>query len=149
MDDTDRRILSQLQKDCAQPLDALAERVNLSRNALWRRIRRLEDDGVIRGRVALLDAGKMGVGLSAFVMVKAREHTADWLTDFRRVVSEMPEITGAYRMSGDLDYMLRVRVASVADYDRFYQRFIGRLKASDVSASFVMEEIKETTEVPV
>ncbi|MXQ06531.1 winged helix-turn-helix transcriptional regulator [Alphaproteobacteria bacterium GH1-50] len=149
MDDTDRRILSQLQKDCAQPLDALAERVKLSRNALWRRIRRLEDDGVIRGRVALLDAGKMGVGLSTFVMVKAREHTAEWLTDFRRVVSEMPEITGAYRMSGDLDYMLRVRVASVADYDRFYQRFIGRLKASDVSASFVMEEIKETTEVPV
>ena len=149
MDDIDRRILAQLQKDCAQPLDALAERVHLSRNALWRRVRRLEDEGVIRGRVALLDADKLGVGLSAFVMVKAREHTADWLTDFRRVVSEMPEITGAYRMSGDLDYMLRVRVASVADYDRFYQRFIGRLKASDVSASFVMEEIKETTEVPV
>ena len=149
MDDTDRRILSQLQKDCAQPLDALAERVGLSRNALWRRIRRLEDEGVIRSRVALLDAEKLGVGLSTFVMVKAREHTAEWLTDFRRVVSEMPEITGAYRMSGDLDYLLRVRVGSVGEYDRFYQRLIGRLKASDVSASFVMEEIKETTEVPL
>lgn len=149
IDEIDRRILASLQKDAGQSLDALAERIHLSRNACWRRIRRMEDDGVIKGRVALLDAEKLGVGLSTFVMVKAREHTADWLTDFRRVVAEIPEITGAYRMSGDLDYLLRVRVGSVADYDRFYQRFIGKLKASDVSASFVMEEIKETTEVPV
>ena len=82
-------------------------------------------------------------------MVKAREHTADWLADFRRVVSEMPEISGAYRMSGDLDYLLRVRVSSVADYDRFYQRLVARMNASDISASFVMEEIKDTTALPL
>ena len=149
IDEIDRRILMALQRDAAQSLDSLAEQVHLSRNACWRRVRRLEEDGVIRGRVAVLDAEKVGVGLSTFIMVRARDHTAEWLGDFRRVVSEMPEITGAYRMSGDLDYLLRVRVSSVADYDRFYQRLIGKLKASDVSASFVMEEIKDTTELPV
>src|SRR6056297_1554629 len=124
IDEMDRRILRTLQRDAGQSLDALADHVHLSRNACWRRIRRMEEDGVITGRVALVDAERVGVGLSTFVMIKAREHTADWLRDFRRVVSEMPEITGAYRMSGDLDYLLRVRVGSVADYDRFYQRLI-------------------------
>ena len=149
IDETDRRILMALQRDASQSLDMLAETVHLSRNACWRRIKRLEDDGVIRGRVAILDAEKIGVGLSTFIMMRAREHTAEWLKDFRSVVAQMPEISGAYRMSGDLDYLLRVRVASVADYDRFYQRLIGKLKASDISASFVMEEIKDTTELPL
>ena len=149
IDEIDRRILASLQKDAAQSLDTLSERVHLSRNACWRRVRRMEDAGLIRGRVALLDAEKLGVGLSAFVMIRAREHTAEWLAGFRRVVAEMSEISGAYRMSGDPDYMLRVRVSSVADYDRFYQRLIQKLKAADVSASFVMEEIKDTTELPL
>ena len=149
VDETDRRLLAALQRDASVCLDNLAERVHLSRNACWRRIKRMEDDGVIRGRVAILDADKIGVGLSTFIMVRAREHTADWLRDFRRVVAQMPEITGAYRMSGDLDYLLRVRVGSVADYDRFYQRLLSQLKASDISASFVMEEIKDATELPL
>ena len=148
-DDIDRRILKSLQRDAALSLDALAEEVHLSRNACWRRIRKMEEDGVIKGRVAVLDAEKIGVGLSSFVMVKAREHTADWLADFRRVVAQMPEITGAYRMSGDLDYLLRVRVGSVGEYDQFYQRLIGKLKASDISASFVMEDLKDGTAIPV
>jgi len=149
IDEIDRKILTALQKDAAQSLDSLADRVALSRNACWRRVRRMETAGIIKARVALLDAASLDIALSAFVMIKAREHTSEWLTQFRRAVADMPEITGAYRMSGDLDYLLRVRVSSVSDYDRFYQRFIGRMKASDVSASFVMEEIKDTTELPI
>ena len=149
IDEFDRKILSALQKDAALSLDRLAERVALSRNALWRRVRRLEEDGVIKGRVALLDPVALNVPLSVFVMIRAREHTSEWLEQFRKAVSDTPQITGAFRMSGDLDYLLRVRVSDVADYDRFYQRLIGRLKASDISASFVMEEIKDTPELPI
>ena len=149
IDTIDRKILAELQKDAAQPLDRLSETVGLSRNACWRRVRALEDSGVIRGRVALLDPGALDVGLSVFVMLKAKEHSDAWLKAFRKAVATMPEITGAYRMSGDLDYLLRVRVNSVAGYDDFYQRLISRLDAANISASFVMEEIKETTELPI
>ena len=149
IDETDRHILRVLQRDGSLSVEKLAETVHLSRNACWRRVKRLEQSGVIRGRVALVDADSVGVGLTVFVMLRAKEHTADWLKSFRRAVAETPEIVGAFRMSGDLDYLLRVRVASVKDYDRFYQRLIGKLKAADISASFVMEEIKDTTELPV
>ena len=149
IDEIDRRILQTLQKDAAQSVDALAETVHLSRNACWRRVKRLEADGIIRGRVALLDAEALGHGLSVFVMLRAKEHSRDWLKSFRRAVATMPEIVGAFRMSGDLDYLLRVRVGSVGEYDDFYQRLIEKIKAADISASFVMEEIKDTTELPV
>ena len=149
IDKTDRRILRGLQRDATQSVEALAEQAHLSRNACWRRVKRMEETGVIRKRVALLDAELLNVGLTVIVMVRAKEHTADWLEAFRRAVSEMPEITGAFRMSGDLDYLLKVQVESVGDYDRFYQRMIGKIKAADVSASFVMEGIKDTTELPV
>ena len=149
MDETDRRILRELQRDASLAVETLAERVHLSRNACWRRVKRLEADGTIRSRVAILNAAELGVDLSVFVMLKAKEHSADWLSSLRRAVSGMPEIVGAFRMSGDLDYLLRVRVGSVAEYDAFYQRLIEKLKAADISASFVMEEIKDTTELPI
>ncbi len=149
IDETDKHLLRELQKDATQSVDSLAEKIHLSRNACWRRIKRLEESGFITKRVAVLDPDRLGVGLSVFVMVRATEHSGDWLSAFRRAVKDMPEVTGAFRMSGDLDYLLKVQVGSVADYDRFYQRLIGRIKAADISASFVMEEIKDTTEIPV
>jgi Lrp/AsnC family transcriptional regulator len=149
LDETDRRILAELQRDAALSVDQLAERVRLSRNACWRRVKRLEEEGVIRGRVALVDAEKLGLSLSVFVLVRTSQHDPDWLRRFREAVVSIPEITGVYRMSGDLDYVLRARVADVKAYDRLYQRLIARVPLSDVSASFVMEEIKETTAVPV
>ncbi|MGV6850401.1 MAG: Lrp/AsnC family transcriptional regulator [Marinibacterium sp.] len=148
-DALDRKILARLQRDSSASVESLAEAVGLSRNACWRRARRLEEAGVIRRRVALLDPDAIGLGLSVFVMVKAREHSPDWLESLRRAVSQMPEIVGAFRMTGDLDYLLRVRVADVAGYDRFYKRLIGKVDLADVSASFVMEDIKDTTELPV
>ncbi|SIT17084.1 transcriptional regulator, AsnC family [Roseivivax lentus] len=149
IDETDRRILAFLQKDASRSLDALSEAVHLSRNACWRRIKQMEDAGVIVARIARLDPEALGLGLSVFVMLRAKEHSEDWLKRFRAAVSEMPEIVGAFRMSGEIDYMLRVRVGSVGEYDRFYQRFIQKVPSADVSASFAMEEIKDTTALPL
>jgi Lrp/AsnC family transcriptional regulator len=149
LDAIDRRILSELQRDATLSVDDVSARVNLSRNACWRRIRLMEDDGVITGRVALVDAEKVGLGLSVFILVRTSNHDPDWLARFRAAVTSLPEITGVYRMSGDLDYVLRARVADVKAYDRLYQRLIAKVPLSDVSASFVMEEIRETTVVPV
>lgn len=149
LDEIDRRILAELQRDAMLSVDDVSARVNLSRNACWRRIRRLEDEGVIIGRVALVDAEKLGLGLSVFILVRTSHHDPDWLARFRAAVTSLPEITGVYRMSGDLDYVLRARVADVKAYDRLYQRLIAKVPLSDVSASFVMEEIRETTVVPV
>ncbi len=149
LDEIDRRILAELQRDATLSADQMSELINLSRNACWRRMRRLEDDGFITGRVALVDADKLGLGLSVFILIRTSNHDQDWLTRFRTAVISFPEITGAYRMSGDLDYVLRARVADVKAYDRLYQRIIAKVPLSDVSASFVMEEIKETTVVPV
>ena len=149
IDEIDQRILRVLQIDAALSVEAVADKVHLSRNACWRRIKQLENAGVVQRRVAILDGAALGKGQSVFVMVKAQDHSASWLKGFRQAVSAMPEIIGAFRMSGDLDYLLRVEVGSVAEYDRFYQRFIERIKAADISASFVMERIKDTTELPI
>jgi Lrp/AsnC family transcriptional regulator len=149
MDEIDRRILAELQRDGSLSVDQLSERVHLSRNACWRRVKGLEEERVITGRVALVDAEKLGLGLSVFVIVRTSSHDPEWLKKFRDAVTTFPEITGVYRMSGDLDYILRARVADVKAYDRLYQRLIAKVALSDVSASFVMEEIKETTVVPV
>jgi Lrp/AsnC family transcriptional regulator len=149
IDGTDRRILGELQRDGTLSVDQLSERINLSRNACWRRVKRLEKDGIIAGRVALVDAEKLGLGLQVMIMIRTNNHERDWLENFRKAVAVFPEITGVYRMTGDLDYVLRARVADVKAYDRLYQRLIEKVPLSDVSASFVMEEIKETTAVPV
>lgn len=149
IDTIDRRILAELQRDGSLSVDQLSERVGLSRNACWRRMKRLEDDHVIAGRVALVDAEKVGLGLSVFILVRTSRHDPDWLKLFRDAVTSLPEITGVYRMSGDLDYILRARVADVKAYDRLYQRLISRVPLTDVSASFVMEEIRDTTILPM
>lgn len=149
IDTMDRRILGELQRDGTLSVDQLSERVSLSRNACWRRVRKMEEDGVISGRVALVDAEKVGLGLSVFILIRTSNHDPEWLAKFRAAVTSFPEITGVYRMSGDLDYVLRARVADVKAYDRLYQRLIAKAPLSDVSASFVMEEIKETTVIPL
>jgi Lrp/AsnC family transcriptional regulator len=149
LDTIDRRILAELQRDGTLSVDDISQRVGLSRNACWRRVRRLEDERIITGRVALVDADRLGLGLSVFILVRTSNHDPDWLKRFREATTSLPEITGVYRMSGDLDYVLRARVADVKAYDRLYQRLIGKVPLTDVSASFVMEEIKETTVVPV
>jgi Lrp/AsnC family transcriptional regulator len=149
IDDADRRILNELQRDAAQSLDSLGEAVNLSRNACWRRIRALEAAGVIKGRVTLLDAAMLGLGLTVFMQIRTNAHAPDWLEMFSKATQDMPEILGVYRMTGDLDYLIRARVADMAGYDQLYQSLIRKVPLSDVSASFVMEEIKETTQLPL
>ena len=149
IDEIDTRILSLLQRDATLSVDQISEAVNLSRNACWRRIKRMESEGVITARVALVDASKVGAPLTAMVLIRTSAHDADWMNKFQRTLRAMPEVVGAYRMTGDLDYVLRVRVADVPAYDAFYKRLTSRISVSDISASFVMEEIKETTAVPL
>jgi len=149
IDDIDRQILRALQDDAAQSVDRLAERVALSRNACWRRVKRLEAEGILRKRVGLVDAQSVDLSLSVYILVRTNNHDPDWLKKFKAAVTEMPEIIGAHRMTGDLDYVLRVRVADMPAYDRFYQRLIAKVAIADVSASFVMEDIKDTTALPL
>jgi len=149
MDTTDRKLLDLLQRDAGLSLDELSARAALSRNACWRRIKRLEDDGVIKARVTLLDAGRINVGLTAFIALRTTEHSAKWLEQFSRAVRDIPEIVGVYRMTGDVDYLLQAVIPDVAAYDALYKRLIGRITLADVSSSFVMEEIKATTVLPL
>ena len=149
LDATDHRILVEIQRDASLGVEQLGERVGLSRNACWRRVKALEASGVIRKRVALLDASKLGLGLTVFIMIRTSSHDAAWLAKFAKAMREMPEILGAHRMTGDLDYLIRARVSDVAGYDRLYQTLIERVEMSDVSASFVMEDLKDTTELPI
>lgn len=144
IDTIDRRIIAVLQTDASMSMDELANATHLSRNACWRRVKLMEAAGIITGRVALVDAEKLGYGLSVIILIRTSHHEPDWLKTFREAVMSIPEIQGVYRMSGDLDYVLRARVPDVKGYDRLYQRLIARVPLSDVSASFVMEEIKET-----
>ncbi len=149
LDANDRAILSRLQRDASISIEALAADIALSRNACWRRIQRLEQEGVITGRVALVDPERLGCGQTVFVLVRTSRHDHDWMQQFRRAVESLPEIVGVYRAAGDIDYILMARVASVKAYDRLYQRLIEKVPLTDVSASFVMEEIKETTACPI
>ena len=149
MDTTDRKLLDILQHDAALSLDELSARMALSRNACWRRIKRLEDDGVIKARVTLLDASRINVGLTAFIALRTTEHSAKWLDQFSKAVRDLPEIVGVYRMTGDVDYLLQAVIPDVAAYDRLYKRLIGKITLADVSSSFVMEEIKYTTALPL
>jgi Lrp/AsnC family transcriptional regulator len=149
MDPTDRKLLDLLQRDAGLSLDELSARAALSRNACWRRIKRMEDDGVIKARVTLLDAARINVGLTAFIALRTTEHSAKWLEQFSRAVRDIPEIVGVYRMTGDVDYLLQAVIPDVAAYDALYKRLIGRITLADVSSSFVMEEIKATTVLPL
>jgi len=147
-DEIDRKILDIIQSDSSYSMDEISEFVNLSRNACWRRIRRMEEAGIIKARVALVEPSSINLGLSAFVMIRTNSHDTSWAKKFDKVVKCFPEIIGAHRMAGDLDYILRVRVRDVKDYDNFYQTLISKISISDISASFVMDDIKDTTALP-
>jgi Lrp/AsnC family transcriptional regulator len=149
LDKLDIKILAHLQNDAGASVGEVAETVNLSVNAVWRRIKRLEADGVIRKRVALLDAEKLGLGLTVFVTVRAAEHTEEWLERFATGVHAIPEVVEFYRMSGEVDYLLKIVVGDVPHYDRVYKKLIKVAKLSDVSSTFAMEAIKHTTAVPI
>jgi Lrp/AsnC family transcriptional regulator len=149
LDIIDHHILTILQQDATLSVDAISDAVSLSRNACWRRIKAMEGSGIIRARVALLDPIKIGCPLSALVLIRTDHHSDTWRRDFASAVAALPEITSAQRMTGDLDYVLMVRLADVAAYDVFYKRLTSRISVSDISASFVMENIKDTTALPL
>ena len=149
MDTIDRKILALLQENAALSIEKIAAAVHLSSTPCWKRIRRLEKDGVIQKRVALLDAEKVGAGVTVFVAIKTNQHNRDWRDHFASSVEDMPEILDFYRMSGEIDYLLRVVVSDIAAFDSFYQRLISRVPLSDVTSSFAMEKIKHTTALPI
>jgi Lrp/AsnC family transcriptional regulator len=149
LDDLDRKILDCLQGDATVPVAEIAERVGLSPSPCWRRIQKLEEAGVIRRRVALLDPEKMNVGVTVFVSIRTNQHSLDWAEKFCRAVAEIPEVVEFYRMSGTVDYLLRVVVPDIAAYDSVYKRLIRVAELYDVSSAFAMEEIKYTTALPV
>ena len=149
LDETDRRILNLLQKDASLSVDDISATVHLSRNACWRRIKALEQSGVITARVALLDPARVGLPLMVMVLIRTNAHDHTWMEKFQTALRSLPEVVGAYRMTGDLDYVLRVRVADMPAYDVFYKRLIAQISVADISASFVMEEIKDTTALPL
>jgi Lrp/AsnC family transcriptional regulator len=149
MDEFDVKILSCLQEDSAMSLADLAERVGLSTTPTWRRVQKLEADGVIRRRVALLDRRRLNVGVTVFVAVRTNQHTAQWLQKFARAIVGFPEVVDCYRMSGDIDYLMRLVLPDIGAYDQFYKRLIARVDLSDVTSMFAMEEIKSTTALPL
>lgn len=149
MDALDKKILSLLQQNATLPVAEIGERIGLSSTPCWRRIQKLEADGVIRRRVALLDPAKMNVGVTVFIAVRTNHHSHDWLLKFQNAVQDIPEIVEFYRMSGDIDYLLRAVVPDIAAYDSVYKRLIERIELSDVTSMFAMETIKSTTELPV
>ncbi|MGI9327120.1 MAG: Lrp/AsnC family transcriptional regulator [Pseudomonadales bacterium] len=149
LDRLDRAILHHLQLQADLTNAELADRVGLSANACWRRIKRLEDDGVIAARVALLDRQALNLPVTVFVSVRTTEHNERWLEQFARGVSAVPEVMEFYRLSGDTDYLLKVVVRDIADYDRVYKTLIALAPLSDVSSSFAMECIKSTTALPL
>jgi len=149
MDNIDRKILSLLQSDASLSISEIASQVNLSSTPCWKRIRRLEDEGIIRKRVALLDSDKIGGGIMVFISIKTNEHNQDWFNQFVTAVDEMSEVMGFYRLAGDVDYLMKVVVPDIASYNDFYLRLIDRLPLSNVTAGFVMEQIKDTTELPL
>lgn len=149
MDRLDRHILQVLQADATVSIQVVGDRVGLSHNACWRRIKRLEEAGIIRKRVALVDPKLTGHGVTVFVTVRTSHHTEEWLEKFASGVAALPEVMEFYRISGDVDYLLKVLVADIAEYDRFYKKLIRIAPLYDVSSNFAMEQVKYTTEVPV
>lgn len=149
IDETDRRILKLLQADSTTPLESIAERLSVSVNTCWRRVRKLEEDGIILGRVAICDPERLGLGQTVFVAVKTSDHSSAWLKKFAKTVAAIPEVVEFYRMAGEVDYLLKIAVSSVADYDRVYKSLISKIEVADVSATFAMECLKNTTELPV
>ena len=142
-------ILTLLQQDATTPVAEVARKVGLSTTPCWRRIQKLEEDGVIKKRVAVLDPASVNAKVTVFVSIRTNSHNAEWLKRFSEVTRDFPEIVELYRMSGDVDYLLRVVVPDIQAYDAFYQRLINRIDITDVSSSFAMEQMKYTTQLPL
>jgi Lrp/AsnC family transcriptional regulator len=149
LDGHDVAILGVLQEDADLPVAQVAERVQLSPNACWRRIKGLEEDGFIARRVALLDPRKLRAGVTVIVTLRAAEHSEDWAESLAAIVRQTPEVVETYRMSGASDYLLKILVEDVAAYDRIYKRLSRAVRLGDVTSAFVMEEIKRTTAIPL
>jgi len=149
MDAIDRKILTVLQDDASLSVAQIGKRVGLSSTPCWKRIQRLEADGVITKRVALVDSAKIGLGITVFVSIETGDHSQEWLGRFAEVVEAMPEVMEFYRMAGDVDYMLRVVVPDIAGYDTFYKKLIGTVPLKNVTSRFAMEKIKSTTALPI
>jgi Lrp/AsnC family transcriptional regulator len=149
LDKIDKKILVLLQKSADISISDIADAVNLSSSPCWRRIQRLEEDGYIQQRVTLLDRRKLNLGTTVFVAVRTNQHTPEWLEAFAHAVDDIPEVVEFYRMSGDVDYLLRVVVPDIATFDVVYKNLISKVELSDVSSSFAMEDIKYTTELPL
>jgi Lrp/AsnC family transcriptional regulator len=149
LDSFDKKILNILQRDCTLPVSQIAEQVGLSTTPCWRRIQMMEKAGIIKSRVAIVDPEKINVGLAVFVMVKTNQHNPEWLDKFSKSISEFPEIVEFYRLSGDIDYLLKIVVPDMKAFDQFYKRLITKADFYDISSSFAMEEIKNTTQLPI
>jgi len=149
IDAIDRKILRVLQEDASLSVAEIGERVGLSSTPCWKRVQRMENEGIIIGKVALVDQNKIGLGLSVFVSVESNDHSDAWLKKFAQAVSAMPEVIEFYRMAGDVDYMLRVVVADMRSYDIFYRKLIGSVALKNVTSRFSMEKIKSVTALPV
>lgn len=149
LDACDRRILALLQEDATLPVAEIAERVGLSATPCWKRIKRLEREGVIERRVAILNRDRLGLGVTVIVAIKTARHSDDWLESFSQGVARIPEVVEFYRMSGEIDYLLKVVARDIADYDRIYRKLTKVADLHDVSSSFAMQEIKSTTALPL
>lgn len=149
MDRLDRKILRILQANSTLAVADIAKKVGLSTTPCWRRIQKLEEEGVIRRRVAVLDPARINARVNVFVSIRTNMHSMEWLRRFSEVIQEFPEVVEFYRMSGEVDYLLRVVVPDIAAYDAFYKRLIAKIEIRDVSSSFAMEQIKYTTELPL
>lgn len=149
MDRLDRKILRLLQEDSTLAVADIAKKVGLSTTPCWRRIQKLEEEGVIQRRVAILDPVKVNTRVNVFVSIRTNAHSMEWLKRFAEVIQEFPEVVEFYRMSGEVDYLLRVVVPDIAAYDAFYKRMIARIEIRDVSSAFAMEQIKNTTQLPL
>ncbi|MGH6926304.1 MAG: Lrp/AsnC family transcriptional regulator [Propylenella sp.] len=149
MDRLDRMILTILQEDATVPVAEIGRRVGLSTTPCWRRIQKMEEDGVIKGRVAVLAGSKINAKVTVFVFITTNQHNEDWLTRFSRVIGEFPEVIEFYRMSGQVDYLLKVVVPDIEAYDTFYKRLVSKIDIMDVSSAFAMETIKNETALPL
>lgn len=149
LDAIDRRILTVLQADATVPIAELAAQVGLSATPCWKRIKRLERDGIIARRVTLLDRDRLGLSVTVMVAIRTTQHTDEWLERFTEGVSRIPEVVEFYRMSGDVDYLLKVVARDIADYDRIYRKLTKVADLHDVTSSFAMQEIKSTTVLPL
>lgn len=149
LDKMDLKILALLQRDCTRSVAEIGKEVGLSTTPCWRRIQKLEEAGVIQRRVALLDPRQVNAGVTVFVQIKTDQHSIDWLERFHAAVSDIPEVVELYRMSGEIDYLMRVVVPDIAAYDAFYKKLIARIEIAKVSSAFAMEQIKYTTELPL